>query len=263
MTLATMPNVSHRAVRVGQRNRDVFLHIWKAEVIWPVFEPLIVMIGLGLGLGQFVELEGEQEYIQFITPGLMAAFPMWATIGESGWGSYSRMETQRTFDAMIATPVSIDDVIAGEVLWAATKGLLNAFYVLVIAAALTPFYDLIQSPLVVLVMPVALLSGLMFSAMALLATSFVRSISQLAYFVSLVILPMFWIGGVFFPLEEMSEGVQIASWFMPLIHVVDVERALITGNLEWDLLLDLAWITVAGSVFFLLALWSMRRRLIK
>ncbi|HLF71889.1 MAG TPA: ABC transporter permease [Dehalococcoidia bacterium] len=256
-------DISYRAVRVWQRNRDVFRHIWKPEVTWPLFEPLIVLFGLGLGLGKFVELSNGQEYIQFITPGLIAAFPMWATIGESGWGSYSRMETQKTYDAMVATPVSIDDVIAGEVLWAATKSLIAAFYILATALLLTPFYDLVQSPLVVFVLPMSLFAGLMFASMGLLATSFVRSVSQLAYFVSIVILPMFWVGGVFFPLDQLSEGVRTASWFMPLRHVASIQRALVTGDVGVEQAVDVAWIAVVTLVLFYAALWSMRRRLIK
>ena len=99
--------------------------------------------------------------------------------------------------------------------------------------------------------------------MALLATSFVSSVSQLAYFVSLVIMPMFWVGGVFFPLEEMPEGVQFASWFMPLRHVVDIQRGLVTGDLDWSMLGDVAWIAVVTLVLYRAVLWSMRRRLIK
>jgi lipooligosaccharide transport system permease protein len=256
-------DVSYRALKVWQRNRDVFLHIWKAEMIWPIFEPLIVMLGLGLGLGKFVELESGQDYIQFITPGVIAAFPMWGTIAEGGWASYNRMENQKTYAAMIATPVSIDDVITGEVIWAATKGAISAVYILLVALCLTPFWHLIQSPLIVLVLPTAFLAGLMFAAMALLATSFVSSVSQLAYFVSIVIMPMFWIGGVFFPLSEMPEGVRFVSWFMPLRHVVDVQRGLVTGDLAWSMLLDLAWVVVVTAVLYRAVLWSMRRRLIK
>jgi lipooligosaccharide transport system permease protein len=256
-------DVSYRTFKVWQRNRDVFMHIWKAEMIWPVFEPLIVMLGLGLGLGKFVELESGQDYIQFIAPGTIAAFPMWGTIAEAGWASYNRMENQKTFAAMIATPVSIDDVITGEVVWAATKGVISAVYILIVSLCLSPFWDLVQSPLVVFVLPVAFLAGLMFAAMALLATSFVSSVSQLAYFVSIVIMPMFWVGGVFFPLEEMPAGVRALSWFMPLRHVVDIQRGLVTGDLDWSLLGDVAWIAVVTAALYYAVLWSMRRRLIK
>jgi lipooligosaccharide transport system permease protein len=256
-------DVSYRSLKVWQRNRDVFVRIWKAEMIWPVFEPLLVLLGLGLGLGRFVELQGDMEYIQFITPGVMAAFPMWGTIAEAGWASYNRMANQKTYDAMIATPVSIDDVITGEVIWAATKGVISAMYILAVAMLLTPFWDLVQSPLVVFILPVAFLAGLMFGAMALLATSYVSSVSQLAYFVSLVVMPMFWIGGVFFPLEEMPQTIQTLSWFLPLRHVVEIQRDLVTGDVGIDILFNLAWVLVVTALLYRAVLWSMRRRLIK
>jgi len=263
MMAALSADVSYRTVKVWLRNRDVFLHVWKAEMIWPLFEPLIVMLGLGLGLGRIVELESGQDYIQFITPGVMAAFPMWGTIAEAGWGAYNRMANQRTFAAMIATPVSLDDVITGEVLWGATKGVISSVYILIVALALTPFWDLVQSPLVLFVLPVSFLAGLMFASMALLATSFVRSNTQLAYFVSLVVMPMFWVGGVFFPLSEMPRTVQILSWFMPLRHVVDIQRDLVSGNPGLATLADIAWIVVVTALLYRAVLWSMRRRLIK
>lgn len=256
-------DVSYRTFKVWQRNRDVFMHMWKAETTWPVFEPLVVLLGLGLGLGRFVELESGEDYIKFITPGVMAAFPMWTSITEGGWASYNRMSYQKTYDAMIATPVSLDDVITGEVVWAASRGVLSSFYILIVALALTPFWGLIQSPLVVFTLPAALLAGLMFGSMALLATSFVTSVSQLAYFVSLVIIPMFWIGGVFFPPEELSDTVQTLSWFLPLRHVVNLQRGFVTGDLHAGMLVDVAWIAAVTAVLYCAVIWSMRRRLIK
>ena len=261
MTITTLP--SYRWAKVWLRNRDVFLHLWKSESIWPVFEPLIVMLGLGFGLGSFVNLTTGESYLQFITPGLMAAFPMWGTIAESGWGAYNRMSTQRTYDAIMATPVSLDDIVAGEVVWAATKGLISAVYLLIVALVLTPFYDLVRSPLVVFALPVALLSGLMFASMSLLATSFVRSVSQLAYFVSIVIMPMFWVGGVFFPLDELPAAVQSLSWFMPLAHVVEIQRGLMTGDIGLAELASLLWVVVVTIGLFAAVSWSMRRRLIR
>jgi lipooligosaccharide transport system permease protein len=262
MALASV-DVSYRSLKVWQRNRDVFMHMWRAELLWPFFEPFVVFLGLGLGLGRFVELASGEDYIQFITPGVIAAFAMWASIAEAGWGSYNRMSWQKTYDAMIATPVSIDDVITGEVIWAATKGVGSTLAITLVALLLTPFWDMIRSPLVVMVIPTAMLAGLMFGSMALLATSFVTSVSQLNYFVSLIIIPMFWVGGVFFPPEELSTEMQAFAWFLPLSHVVDLQRAWVTGNLDASLLLDVAWIAVVGALLYRAVLWSMRRRLIK
>jgi lipooligosaccharide transport system permease protein len=255
-------NVSHRSVHVWRRNRDVFLHLWKAELSWPVVEPILIMVGLGIGLGTFVELDGDESYLQFITPGLLAVYPMFAAVAECGWGSYSRMEMQHTFDAIVATPVSVDDIISGEIIWAASRAVLSTFYILVVALALTPFYDLVQSPLFWLTMPWAFIHGFMFGAMSLSYTARVRSMSQLMYFFSLVVMPMFWFGDVFFPLDDLSQGYQIAGWFLPTTHVVAINRALMEGGLGPEHLIDFVWILVAGYLFFRLALWSMRKRMI-
>ena len=260
---ALSPAVSYRTYRVWQRNRDVFLRLWRAELVWPVAEPLLIILALGLGLGVFVELGGDQSYMEFLTPGILAVYPMWNAVGECGWGSYVRMAMQRTFDAIIATPVNLEDVIAGEILWGATRCVISAFYILVVALVFTPTYSLIDSPLVLLVLPVAALAGLMFASIAMCNTSVAVSLSSLNYFFSLVVTPMFWLGGVFFPLDDLPRGFQVVAWFLPVTHVVAINRALVENELSWSYLGDLAWILVVTAVFFRLAIFSMKRRLIK
>ena len=84
------PDVSLRALRVWQRNRDVYLRLWRSELVWPLAEPIISLLALGIGLGGLVELPSGQRYIEFIAPGLLAVFPMWAAAGECAWGSFFR-----------------------------------------------------------------------------------------------------------------------------------------------------------------------------
>ena len=83
------------------------------------------------------------------------------------------------------------------------------------------------------------------------------------YFFAVFITPMFWLGGVFFPLEQLPEWAQRAAWWLPATHVVDVYRGLTSGNLEWSHMGDVAWMLVVASAFYLLAVYSMRRRLVK
>ena len=253
------PDVSLRALRVWQRNRDVYLRLWKSELIWPLAEPMITLLALGIGLGGLVELPSGQRYIEFIAPGLLAVFPMWAAAGECGWGSFFRMENQKTFDAIVATPVSIEDVITGEILWGGTRSLISSAYILVVVAA----WGLLSSPLALLILPLAYLSGLMFASIALSYTAVARSISSLNYFFAIFITPMFWLGGVFFPLERLPEELQRAAWWIPITHVVDVYRGLASGEPHWDHLEDIAWILVVTAIFYVVALYSMRRRLIR
>jgi lipooligosaccharide transport system permease protein len=256
-------DVSYRTLKVWRRNADVFGRLWKAEILWPVVEPMIVVLGVGLGLGHFVELDNGEDYIVFLTPGIMAAYAMWAAVAEGAWASYNRMAWQRTYDAMIATPVSIEDVITGEIVWAASRSVLSSFFLVIIAVALTPVWGLVDSPLVVFVVPTAFLAGFMFGAMALLATSLISSVSQLGYFVSLIVIPMFWVGGVFFPPDDLSSGVQLLAWFLPLSHVVNLQRDWVTGDLDLSMVVDVVWIIVVTALLYRAVLWTMKRRLIK
>ena len=254
-----LPTLSPLAFRVWQRNRDVYFNIWRAEIVWPVVDPLITLIALGIGLGDFVELPVEQDYVDYIAPGLLAVFPMWFAAGETGWGSFFRMENQRTFDAIVATPASIDDVVGGEILWASTRAMISAVYIFVLIAA----FGAVDSPLGLLVLPVAILPGLMFGSISLCWTSMARSISQLNYFFAAFITPQFWLSGVFFPLDELPGWVQTVAWFTPASHAVDVYRGLVEGDMKWAHLGDIAWMVVVTTFFYCAAVVLLRRRLVR
>ena len=253
------PDVSLRSLRVWQRHRDVYLQLWKSELIWPLVEPLITLFALGVGLGGLVDLESGQSYIEFIAPGLLAVWPMWSASAECGWGSFFRMENQRTFDAIVATPVSIEDVITGEILWGATRALISTAYILVVISA----WGLVDSPLAVLVLPAAVIPGIMFASISLSYTSVAWSISSLNYFFAVFITPMFWLADVFFPVERLPGWAQTAAWWLPATHAVKVYRALTSGDLEWSHLGDVLWMVVVAAAFYAIALFSMRRRLVK
>jgi lipooligosaccharide transport system permease protein len=252
------PDVSWLALRVWQRNRDVYFNLWKAEAMWPLVEPLVTLVALGIGLGDFVDIGGE-SYIDFIAPGMLAVFPMWMAAAEMGWGSFFRMDSQKTFDAIVSTPASVDDVTSGEILWGATRGFISICYIFVIVLVL----GTIESPLALLIFPLSFLPGLMFAAMALSYTAIARSVSQLNYFFAAYITPQYWLAGVFFPLDRQPEWLQVAAWFTPAFHVVRVYRALVAGDLHWDHLANIGYMVGVTVVFYTLALYLMRRRLIK
>jgi len=255
--------VSYRSYRVWQRNRDVVFRLWFAELAPPILGPIIMMTALGLGLGVFVEIGDDQEYIEFLTPGMLALFPMLWAMFDCGWGAYGRMNMQHIYDAVIATPLSVEDVIAGEIFWGATRATFQGGHILIAALLFTPAYGLIDSPLAVLVIPMAFLTGVLFGAMAMCFTSIAPSMSAYNFLWAFVINPMFWFGGAFYPLEQLPDGLQVLAQFIPLTHVVEINRGLIEGQLEWTHLGNLAAVLATAAAFFALALWSMRRRLIK
>ncbi|MDZ7729573.1 MAG: ABC transporter permease [Dehalococcoidia bacterium] len=139
---------------------------------------------------------------------------------------------------------------------------MTASYILLVMFALTPWLNLVQSPLVLLVIPLAVIPGLLFSCISICFASIARAMSQFSYFFNLIVNPMFWFGGAFFPYRELPEWAQIAGWFIPLSHVVSLYRGLLEGALEWSHLGDIAWLLVVTAFFYWLAIVSMRRRLV-
>lgn len=251
-----------RTYRVWQRNRDVFFQLWRAELFPPILEPIIVFLAFGLGLGTYVELTGDQDYIEFLAPGVLVIFPMFAATFEALWGAYFRLERSGTYAAILATPARPEEIIAGDILWAATRMQISTILILVVMAVFTPSWGLIDSPLVIFVLPLNLIAGLLFSSLAMAYTSTVRSISQLSYFFSLAVVPMFWISGGFFPLDDLPAWAEILAWLTPVFHAIEINRGLVNGDPQWIDLVHLAIIIAATIPAFWFSLWAMRRRLV-
>jgi len=248
---------SWRFIKVWQRNRDVFFRLWHSEAPGFVAEPIIILLAMGVGLGAYVGLVDGQKYIEFIAPGIIASYAMFSASFECTYGSFIRMEYQKTYDAIIATPLNVEDVIAGEIFWGATRSFMTGTVILAIAAA----FQLVPSPWASVIPLLAFLEGIMFASIAILFTSIVPSIYSFNYYFTLFITPMFFFSGVFFPLSSFPQIVQTLSWIAPLTPVVHLTRALINGEFHFDLLWALVLIIVLTAIFFSISLVTMRRRL--
>ncbi len=248
---------SWRSIRLWQRNRDVFLKLWHSEAPGFVAEPIIIILAMGVGLGAYIGFVDGQRYIEFIVPGIVASYAMFSASFECTYGSFVRMEYQKTFDAIIATPLNVEDVIAGEIFWGATRSLMTGTIILAMAAA----FQLVHSFWALLIPALSLLEGIMFASIAMLFTSFVPAIYSFNYFFTLFVTPMFFFSGVFFPLSSFPEMVQTLSWIAPLTPVVHLSQALISGRIELNLLWSLALIIVLIALFFPISIVTMRRRL--
>ena len=248
---------SWHSFRVWQRNRDVFFRLWHSEAPGFVAEPVIVLLALGMGLGAYIGLVDGQKYIEFLAPGIIASYAMFSASFECTYASFIRMEYQNTYDAILATPLNVEDIIAGEIFWGATRSLLTGSVILAIAAA----FQLVHSPWALLIPVVSLLEGIMFASIALFFTSIAPAIYSFNYFFTLFITPMFFLSGVFFPLTSFPPILQTLAWIAPLTPVVHLTRALFQGEFQLNLLLALAIIIILSTIFFSISLVTMRRRL--
>ena len=251
-------SVAWGGFRVWQRNRDAFLRAWKVEFGGVLVEPFILLVAIGFGLGAYIGDIGDQSYAAYLAPGLIASYAMFHATFDSTYGAYLRMESHHIYEAMLFTPISCSEIVMGEVMWGATRGVVSSAIVLVVAV----IFGLVDSPLAVLAIPSAYLIGFMFAAIAMILTATARTIGAMNNFFTIFILPMFYVSGIFFPLDGLPQGVKIISWALPLTPAAALIRGLVTGHISW---LMAIW-TLELVAFAVVALWLasifMRRRLI-
>jgi len=254
-----LPMISRRTWQVWRRNRDVFMKTLKVNFIPPIVEPILYLLALGFGLGLFVKEIDGVPYADFIAPALLAITIMNASFFECTYASFVRMYYQKTFDAIVATPLNVDEVITGEILWGATRSTISATIMLGVIA----LFGLASFPMALLIIPFSFIGGLLFASLAMCFTAVTPRIDSLNYPTSLFVTPMFLVSGTFFPLSALPAAVQsFANIAVPLVHVVKISRAMTYGVLQIDLLWSLLWISVVAAFFFIVSVNMMKRRLV-
>lgn len=256
-------DLSRRFVRVWQRNFVVYRKTWKIGFLPPLLEPLFYLAAFGVGLGVMVgrvNYAGENiPYTTFIAPALIAVNIMQSAFFETTFASFVRMFYQKTFDGMLATPLSVDEVITGELLWGATKSVIGTFLMMLVISA----FGLLHYPGALFLLPIAFLGGLAFACAGMICTAIVPAIEVFNLPIFLFITPMFLFGGTFFPLTNLPAWAQIVAHALPLTHLVELCRGVALGGLRSGLIYSLLYLCLWIALFFPLAIVLMRRRLIK
>ncbi|HNU35996.1 MAG TPA: ABC transporter permease, partial [Methanomassiliicoccales archaeon] len=199
------------------------------------------------------------EYIKFLAPGLVAISIMYGAFFECTYSSFVRMYYQKTFDAILATPLSLEDIIAGEILWGATKSFINATIVLGVIAA----FGYAELPGLLLIPLIAFVGGLMFASLAMLFTALVPNMDSFNYPFFLLITPMFLFSGTFFPLSVLPEWGQQLAMALPLTHISNIARDLSYNLLTTEVAIGAVYIIVLTAVCFLASVYLMKKRLVK
>jgi lipooligosaccharide transport system permease protein len=246
------------ALRVWQREVTLYKRVWPSTILSTLFDPVLYLLALGFGVGAYVTqgIEGH-SYLEFIAPGLVASSVMYAAAFEAAWNSYVRMFVERSYESMMATPAELEDVLAGEFAWGATRAFLYSVVMLVVLRA----FGLVHSWWALLVPLVAILAGFMFMAVGLTYTVRCRHMDQLTFFFTLGVTPMFLFSGIFFPLTALPPAVQTIAWFSPLYRLVEVVRALSFGAPGLATLGHVAWMLVVTALVWGLPAMMLAKRL--
>ncbi len=246
------------AWRFWHRNATVFRRIWLLGIMAWYAEPVIYLVAMGLGLGKYLEEIQGVKYINFIAPGLLATSTMFGATFASTWDAWFKMERSGVYHAAASTPISVEDVALGEVLWAATRATIYGSAFTVIAT----LFGVFQSWWGLLTIPAIVLVGLVFAITGLIYTYSIKHVDYLAYYWTLFITPMFMFAGVFFPLERLPQWVRAIAWFMPLHHAANLMRALMVRGDPQAALGAALWLLVTASLLLPLPLVMLRRRLV-
>lgn len=248
-----------RFLHVWRRNQMVWRKLAIPSVLGNLADPLLYMVGLGYGLGALLQPVQGMPYIAFLAGGVVCSSTMMTASFEAMYSAFSRMHVQRTWDAIINAPLTLDDVVLGELVWAASKALLSGTAVLVVASML----GLTSLPLALWVLPVVFLAGLAFAGMGLIMTALSPSYDFFMYYFTLAITPMMLLCGVFFPLEQLPAVVQAAAHALPLTHAVSLARPLMSGVIPAQAWLHVLVLALYAGVSYIIALNLLRRRILK
>ncbi|MBK1735794.1 nodulation protein NodJ [Halorhodospira abdelmalekii] len=255
-----LPRPSLRFVAVWRRNLRVWRKLMVPSLIGHFGEPILYLLAFGYGLGALIGEVSELPYIVFIASGILCSSAMFAASFEGLYSAFTRMHVQQTWAAMLAAPLEVDDIVLGEAIWAASKALISAAAigcVAVVLGLLSPWGVLLALPLIWLIC-------LAFACMALIVTAVSPSYDFFLYYFTLILTPMLLLSGVFFPLEQLPSLVVSLAYLLPLAHMIEIIRPLVTGGaLHVGLLLHLLVPIAYTAVAFCIASWLFRRRLLR
>jgi len=255
-------DITRRFWRVWYRNFVVNRLNWKVSFIPPLLEPLLYLLAFGIGLSSLVgriSSGGSQlTYVQFLAPALLAINIMNYAFFENTYSSYVRMYYQKTFDAMMATPLTLEEIITGEIFWGATKSFLATFVML----AVISLFGLIHYPSGLLILPLSFLGGIAFGSLGMVFTGRVKTIDLFNIPIFLIITPMYLFSGTFFPLENLPSWARCIAYTLPLTHLVNMVRSLGTGRFDDTLIWGLLYLLLFCLILFPMALLVMHKRLI-
>ncbi len=253
-----LPSFHFRAFSILRRNFLVWRKLFGPAMMLNFGEPTIYLLGLGFGLGAFIGSMSDMPYITFLASGIIASSAMTTASFEGMYSVYTRMDPQKTYDAMLATPLRVDDIMFGELLWSGVKSVISGVAILIVSFAIgaTEHWQALW------VIPVVFLAGICFAGPAIVMASLAHGYDFFNYYFVLVVTPMFVLCGVFYPISNLPEAMQSMVAFLPLTHAVELIRPLMAGDKPANIPLHVSVLASYALISFYFAVVLVRKRLL-
>ncbi|AZZ38066.1 ABC transporter permease [Bdellovibrio sp. qaytius] len=221
---------------VWLRNFLFFRKTFMVSLFWTTLEPLMFLGAFGFGFGHYISSIEGMSFLQFYFAGLLCTTSMMVAYFEATYPNYTKMTHQKTYAAMLLTPVSTQQIFFGEMLWAATKGFLGVLGVFLISSLFGLF-----NPNFFVVAPILFLLSLVFASFGMIMISIAKNYDSFVFSTSGVIVPLSMISGTYFSLEEIPYYLKTVAYIFPLAHAVRLVRTVLYRELG---LFDLVHIAV-------------------
>ncbi len=253
-----LPRLHPGALAVWRRNFLVWRKLLIPAMLMNFGEPVLYLLGLGFGLGHFVGQMSGMPYLTFLASGIIASSAMTTASFEGMYSVFTRMVPQKTYEAILATPLEVDDILVGEMLWCGTKSLFSGLAILTVATLL----GVVHGWQALWVLPVVYLIGLCFAGPAMIMSSLASNYDFFNYYFVLVITPMFILCGVFYPIDTLPATMQGAVQVLPLTHAVMLTRSLVAGAELPQPLLHVTVLMTYTAISCYIAVMLFRRKLL-
>jgi len=246
------------AFSVWRRNAAMYRRTWKWNLLPNFFEPVFYLFSIGIGVGAYISAMQGVSYLAFLAPGLVCVAAMNGASFEVTYNIFVRLTFEKTYDAMLTTPIEPDDVLCGEILWAITRASIygGCFFVVLALFGLTPL------PSSLWALAVIPLTGFLFATIGITFSLRIPNIDLFSFYFTLFLTPLFLFSDVFFPLQErLSPGWLWVAEALPLLHPVRLARAAFNGRFSWLITWDVAYTVGVSFLLFFWARLSVRQRL--
>jgi len=253
-------NLSYRIYYVFLRNMVSFKRFILPTFVISLGQPLFYLLTFGIGMGAYMGYLGGQPYLHFLVPGVLVSSVMMSSTFECLYDTFVKMVHEQLYDSLIATPVSADDAIAGDIAWGAFRGLISGALMMIVAAymGVAPVSPVAMALLLVFMAYL----GVVFGSLAMIVTSYAPNFDFFSYYTELFITPMLFFSGLFFPLDKFPQWLKLLAQCLPLTHAVTVSRAIFRGIPAPGLMVSLGYLLAVGAIAFYLGIRLMKRRLI-
>lgn len=252
-----LPRLTRRSVAVWLHEFYSWRRFYKSSVLLNFGEPILNLVALGWGLGAYISNMGDQSFLQFIGPGLLAVTAMNSVTFDTCYEGYDRLNRTGLFTSMTSTSMEADELVGGHVMWEVTRSILyGSIFLLVLA-----LFGVVQSVAAFGVFFSLILNGVLFSLAGLIVVAKAKTFEHLFYYFSLIITPMFMFSGVFFPVDRLPGFLQWFVQCLPLYHLVEINRALVSGLIDASILVHVGVLLLMIAVLALFPVRIMQRAL--